>query len=199
MVTPDKILSYWFAGIEDDAECAATQAALWWQKSEQTDCDIAARFGETLEIAIQGGLDDWRDEPRSYVALIILLDQFSRNIYRGTRRSFAQDPQALALCREGLQAGTDRALRPIERVFFYLPLEHAESLDAQQQCVDLYTQLAEEVEEAHRETFPGYVDYARQHQVLIERFGRFPHRNAVLGRESTAEELEYLQQPGAGF
>jgi uncharacterized protein (DUF924 family) len=199
MVTPDKIISYWFGDIADDAECAAKQAALWWQKSEKTDCDIAARFGESLEIATQGGLDDWRGEPRSLLALIILLDQFSRNIFRGTRRAFEQDAQAFDLCRIGIDAGTDRDLRPIERVFCYLPLEHAESIEAQDQCVSLYEQLRDVVEEAHRTTFEGYVDYANKHREVIEKFGRFPHRNTILGRDSSPEELEYLAQPGAGF
>ncbi|MDA0323833.1 MAG: DUF924 domain-containing protein [Verrucomicrobia bacterium] len=199
MVTPDKILSYWFGELADDAECAAQMAALWWQKGEKTDCDIAARFGESLEIAMQGGLDDWSRDPRSLVALIILLDQFSRNIYRGTRRAFEQDTQAFELCRIGVDAGTDMDLRPIERVFFYLPLEHAESIEAQQQCVALYEQLRDDVEDAHRATFEGYVDYANKHREVIEKFGRFPHRNAILGRDSTPQELEYLAQPGAGF
>lgn len=143
--------------------------------------------------------DDDPCQPAGRLAWIIVADQFSRNIYRCDPRSFALDEQALAHALEGMAAGHDLALRPLQRVFFYLPLEHSESIELQQQSVMLYEGLLNEVGEKLAQPFTGFLDYARRHLDVIQRFGRFPHRNAILGRESTAAEIEYLQQPGSGF
>ena len=199
MLTPRDILDFWFGDAQDDAECAAQQSKRWWQKDERADCDIAARFGEALDLAVSGEYLQWSFEAESRLALIILFDQFSRNIYRDTRRAYEQDAVALKLCEGGLACGHDMELRLIHRVFFYLPLEHAESLEAQAYCVELYGALLAAADDALKSTFEGYVDYAKKHYDVIEQFGRFPHRNAILGRESTPGELEYLAQPGAGF
>ncbi|HKL51978.1 MAG TPA: DUF924 family protein, partial [Wenzhouxiangellaceae bacterium] len=133
------------------------------------------------------------------LALILLLDQFPRNIYRDTSAMFRFDDQARALCVEGVETGIDARLRPIQRVFFYLPLEHAESIDDQAWCVDLMRGLVHEVPEDQKQVFEGFVDFAEAHRRIIDRFARFPHRNAILGRESTEEEVEFLKQPGSSF
>src|SRR5690606_32287203 len=139
------------------------------------------------------------ETPQGRLALIILLDQFPRNMYRETPQAFAFDAKARALTLEGLQAGDDQALRPIERVFFYLPLEHAEDLALQHRCVELFETLAASLPEETRKSFDGFTDFARKHRVIVERFGRFPHRNAILGRESTDEEIAFLRTPGSSF
>ena len=131
--------------------------------------------------------------------MIILADQFSRNMYRDTPRAFFSDPKARTWCKAGLENGADRTLRPIERIFFYLPMEHSESLDDQVRSVALCKELAESVPDAHRELFDGYLNYAVRHCEIVERFGRFPHRNAILGRESTDEEIAFLAKPGSSF
>ncbi|WP_234919664.1 DUF924 family protein, partial [Aeromonas veronii] len=134
------------------------------------------------------------------LALILLLDQLPRNIHRGTPAAFAQDPLARDLCLKGLSIGADKSLSPLERVFFYLPLEHAESREQQARSVALFEALAaEQAGTPAQATFAGFTDFARRHQVIIERFGRFPHRNDILGRTSTPEEAAFLQQPGSGF
>ena len=142
----------------------------------------------------------WAEVPVGRLALILLLDQLPRNIHRDTPAAFAQDAKARDLCLRGLSLGADKALSPLARVFFYLPLEHAESREQQARSVALFEALADEQADGPaRETFEGFADFARRHQVIIQRFGRFPHRNAILGRTSTPEEAEFLQQPGSGF
>ena len=194
------LLDFWFGDPTDDALRAKRQAPLWWGKSSETDALLARRFGAQAEAAANGDLADWTDQPHGRLALILLLDQLPRNIHRGTPTAFARDPLAREQCLEGLSLGMDRQLSPLERVFFYLPLEHAESREQQARSVALFEELA--AEQAHspaNETFAGFADFARRHQVIIERFGRFPHRNDILGRTSTPEEAAFLQQPGSGF
>ena len=199
METVDTILRFWFGTATDDLEVAGQQGKLWWKKDAQADADIRERFAGVLDDAVNARCDDWLNEARGRLAMIILTDQFSRNMYRDTPRAFAHDPLALKWCKDGLQKGVDRALRPIERVFHYLPLEHSESLEDQDRSVELFTALADGVPGVQRELFSGYVDYAKRHRDIVHRFGRFPHRNAILGRESSAGELEFLKQPGSSF
>lgn len=144
-------------------------------------------------------LDNWTQTPAGCLALILLTDQFPRNIYRDTPRAFAFDPLARAWCKEGLRNRMHESLRPIERVFFYLPLEHSESLDDQLHAVALFEELVTIVPQEQRNTFDGFVDYAHRHHEVIGRFGRFPHRNRILGRTSTEEELRFLEQKGSSF
>lgn len=193
------VLGFWFGGAPDDAVAAREQAALWWGKSEQTDALITQRYAGLLEQARAGALDAWAQTPRGRLALIILTDQFPRNIHRDTPLAFASDALARQHCKDGLARGDDLALRPIERVFFYLPLEHAEDAADQAQSVELFTRLVEDVPADQRALFAGFLDYARRHQAIIDRFGRFPHRNAILARVSTAAELAFLQTPGSSF
>jgi len=194
------LLALWFGDEADDVLRATRQAPLWWGKSSEMDALLAKQFGAQAEAAANGELADWADLHHGRLALILLLDQLPRNIHRGTPAAFAQDPLARDLCLKGLSIGADKSLSPLERVFFYLPLEHAESREQQARSVALFEALAaEQAGTPSQATFAGFADFARRHQVIIERFGRFPHRNDILGRTSTPEEAAFLQQPGSGF
>ncbi len=199
METSEGVLAFWFGTQTEDTQVAAQQSALWWNKDPQADASIRERFAPTLAQAVEGRLDSWLKEARSRLALILLTDQFPRNMFRDTPQAFEYDALARTWCRSGLEQGADRSLRPIERVFFYLPLEHSESLADQELSVRLFEGLHAELPPALQPLFLNYLDFARRHFDIIARFGRFPHRNRILGRESTNEELEFLQQPGSGF
>mgnify|MGYP001949856778 CR=1 FL=1 len=144
-------------------------------------------------------MNAWAQTDQGLLALLILTDQFRRNLYRGSGESFAMDDFARGLCRQALRRGAERRLRPIHRVMLYLPLEHSESLSDQDDSVRCFQRLATEVPTEQHEVFEGYLDYARSHREVIAEFGRFPHRNTALGRPSTPAERIYLEQPGAGF
>lgn len=195
----DAIHRFWFGEIDADSRVADRQARLWWQKSEATDADIRTRFGALVEQAAAGELDLWADTAGGRLALILLLDQFPRNIHRGAPAAFAHDAKALALSLAGQENGHEDQLRPIERVFLYMPMEHAEDAGLQARSVTAFQALRDSVDPEQRPAFDNFLDFAVQHQAVIERFGRFPHRNPILGRESTAAEAEYLGQPGSGF
>lgn len=188
--TPDDVLHFWF-GAPGSPE-RGTARALWFRKSAETDAAIRTRFGTDVAAALAGDRDAWADTPQSAVALILLLDQFTRNIHRDTPLAFGGDAQALALARKLVDARHDRTLGPYERWFVYLPFEHAESIAAQEESVRLYTTLAED-------GWPDALPWARKHHEIVARFGRFPHRNEILGRVSTPEEVEFLKRPGSRF
>lgn len=192
------ILECWF-GEGDDAAVIGSRSKLWWGKDETVDEELRRRFGGALEELQAGRFDHWMAEPHGRLAAIILADQIPRNIHRETPAAFATDPLARRLVHDGLTGGADRQLRPLQRVFFYLPLEHAESPSLQDLSVTLFEALLAEAGEALRAPFEYYLDFARRHRDIIRRFGRFPHRNRILGRESTAAELLFLQQPGSSF
>lgn len=199
MPTAQNIIDYWFGNDDDDAQIAKRQAELWWSKNDDVDSEIKQRF-EPLTLAAEAGeLDDWLGEPQGRLALILLTDQFPRNMYRDTPDAFRFDPLARQLMLDGLEQGADQALRPIHRLFYYLPLEHSENLAHQQRCVALFRELADAVSADQKPTFTGFIDFAVRHHDIIERFGRFPHRNRILGRQSTAEETEFLKQPNSSF
>lgn len=195
----DDVLAFWFGRAESDAGILASRGARWFARDAEFDAAIRERFAPLREEAVRGRLDAWLDTPRGRLALILLVDQFSRNLFRGDVRAFEHDPLARRWSLDGIRAGDDRALRAIERVFFYLPLEHSESLADQQRAVDLFANLRDEAPAALLGNFAGFLDYAQRHHDVIARFGRFPHRNGVLGRTSTPEEAAYLAQPGSGF
>lgn len=195
----EEILSYWFGDHPDDGEVAKQKSKLWWEHDPELDRELSDRFGSLVEQAAEGALDSWADTAQGRLALILLLDQLPRAIYRDTPRAFATDGKALSLTRVGLQQKADHQLRPIERVFFLLPLEHSEDLEAQQLSVRRFLELESEVTPPLRVAFGNFVDYAVRHRDIIERYGRFPHRNSILGRESTAEEEAFLQEPGSSF
>jgi uncharacterized protein (DUF924 family) len=195
----EQILEYWFGAEEDDGEVAQQQAKLWWGQDPETDERLRTDFGSLSEQAAAGELDGWAESARGRLALIILLDQLPRAISRGLPEAFGCDARALSLSLQGLELKHDHQLRPIERVFFLLPLEHAEDLKTQDLSVKRFLELEAEVPPQLRTTFGEYVDYAVKHRDVIERFGRFPHRNEILERESTLEEIEFLKQPGSSF
>ena len=195
----DELLDFWFGDDPDDAAVASAKAELWWSHKPETDEEAREKFGTAAAAAAVEVLDHWAGSPRGRLALILLLDQLPRAVHRGQPEAFAVDADALKLAKQGLASGADRLLRPIERLFFYLPFEHSEDLEDQEMSLELFRQLAESVPDAHRKTFDAFFQFAVRHHEIIERFGRFPHRNEVLGRESTAEEIEFLKQPGSGF
>ncbi|MFP6850549.1 MAG: DUF924 family protein [Pseudomonas sp.] len=198
------LLDWWFgaAGCGSGAtaaEVAASRTALWFAKREQQDKQAGELFGAQVEQALAGQLQAWQGEPQGWLATLLLLDQLPRMIYRDTPRAFAGDPIAQSLLLPGLAQGWDQQLSPIQRVFAYLVLEHAENLPQQNQAVQLFRVLHEQAATAERELFAGYLDYAERHQRVIARFGRFPHRNQILGRNSSAEESAFLLEPGSRF
>ena len=167
----------------------------WFIKDEAFDQQIRERFSALVEQALAGGLRSWDAEaPSSALARILLLDQFTRNIYRGTPQAFAGDQLALQAAQDMVDGDEDLPLPPFQRAFIYMPFEHAEEIEMQNQAVALFTRLSK----AHP-ALNDMLDYARRHREVIARFGRFPHRNAILGRESSAEEAAFLLQPGSGF
>jgi uncharacterized protein (DUF924 family) len=186
------VLDFWF-GAPGSADRGKARE-VWWRKDPAFDASIAAQFGALVEAAIAGELAHWAEAAPSALAEVILLDQFTRNIFRGTARAFAGDARALAAARAIVAAGQDLALAPQARAFAYMPFEHAEDLAAQDEAVRLFRAL-----EAASPDVTGMVDFALRHRVIVERFGRFPHRNAALGRVSTPEEIEFLKQPGSAF
>lgn len=189
----EEILSFWFSELTPDGLPVADRSQLWFGFDQQTDTLIRERFEAHLEQACQGKLTSWEQQARGRLALILLLDQFSRNIYRSTLRAFAQDEMALSLTLAGIDRAHDRELSPIERLFFYMPLQHSESLAMQDRCVEQCQWLLQGLAPAVAAKLRGFVDHALQHRDIIRRFGRFPHRNRILGRDPTAEEREYLR------
>ena len=193
------ITEFWFGDDPDDVATARQQGKLWWSKNPDLDLRIRQRFETTLLAAEKNQLADWENTPQGVMALVLLTDQFPRNMYRKTPRSFAFDTLARRFCRSGLQPDFYAALRPIERTFLHLPLTHSELLPDQEQAVALCAALVEQVAPSQKECFSGYLSFAIRHRDIIARFGRFPHRNRILQRQSTPEELDFLQQPGSSF
>ncbi|WP_343578296.1 MULTISPECIES: DUF924 family protein [Pseudomonas] len=193
------LLDWWFGSSLDANEVAAQRNALWFGKSACQDVDSENRFGGLVRQALDGGLEDWAETPQGWLALILLLDQLPRMIFRDSPRAYAGDARAQQLVRQGLEAGFDRQLPRIERVFVYIVLEHAEDLASQDEAVRLYEALQAEASDSEKVLFAGYLAYARKHQAVIARFGRFPHRNAILGRPCSAEETQFLTEPGSRF
>ena len=185
---PQDVLDFWFG------PAPLAQRAEWFRKDAAFDAAIRERFADAIAAALAGDLDAWAATPQGALARIVVLDQFTRNAFRDSARAFAGDARALAAACALAERGDDRRLAPLERVFAYLPFEHAEDTAMQVRSVALFSALAREVP-----ALAGFEDYAHRHAVVIERFGRFPHRNAVLDRASTPEEAAYLAQPGAGF
>lgn len=183
------VLQFWFGGARP-----VVSRPEWFRKNDAFDREIAQRFGPLIEQALRGELAAWSGQTETALAQVIVLDQFTRNVFRNTPRSFAGDPQALAAVRAMLARGDDAALPPWQRFFVYMPLEHAEDLSAQDEAVQRFTELV-----AAEPDTADLLDYARRHREVIARFGRFPHRNAILGRASTLDEIEFLKQPGSSF
>jgi uncharacterized protein (DUF924 family) len=195
-----RVRDFWFGKLPLGREALAERMQLWFageespQRVRECDAAIRAEFGARVEAALQGELASWADGPRRRLSLILLLDQFPRNIYRGRARAFAGDEQALALALSGMQSGADAALDPVERIFFYMPLEHAESIAVQDESIAAYRRLLGEAPQEHREFFQDALQAAESHASIIRRFERFPHRNRVLRRVSSAEEIVFMRE-----
>lgn len=197
--TADEILEYWFGDSVRDPSRAPARMGFWFGADVARDAKMRERWGELVAAASEGKLDFWTRTPRGRLAVLILLDQMRRNIYRGTAEAFRRDGRARYLMRDGVSRLMDMKLTPIERLFFYMPLQHAESLDDQELAVDRFLQLEREVASEYREIFAGFRKYAQKHRDIIARFGRFPHRNAILGRRDTPEEAAWLSGGGERF
>lgn len=198
MTDAGAILDFWFGSDALSPEQHERLAARWFRRDEAFDAEIRDRFGGLVDAARAGELDGWTATPPSWLALLLLLDQFPRNLYRNSAAAFAGDSKAQRLALDGIARGDDRALPVRYRAFAYLPLEHAEDPELQQRCVALFEVLATDPQARPAEAYLSYLDYARRHCDVIRRYGRFPHRNHVLGRPTTAEEQTYLDA-GGGF
>jgi uncharacterized protein (DUF924 family) len=199
METHDSILQFWFGSDIDDKTVAEQRSKLWWSKDPQVDDEIRRRFEPCLARASNRELDSWLARPRGRLASILLTDQFPRHIHRNTPDAFACDPLARLWCKEGIGTGVDQSLRPIERVFFYLPLQHSERMEDQDQSLARYQALVDGADAGHKQTFDGFLRFAVRHRDIIKRFGRFPHRNQILSRESRPDELAFLKEKGSSF
>jgi uncharacterized protein (DUF924 family) len=184
-----EVLAYWFGA----APSLDERRALWFGKNPAADAEIRRRFEALHQTALAGSLDAWLAAPDSALAMIVALDQFPRNMYRDTPAAFAADAKALACARQALALGHDRRLLPVQRLFLYLPFEHSEDLAEQRRSVKLFAALDDEA------GLGDVFDYALRHYCVIQRFGRFPHRNVILRRQSTAEEMAFLELPGSRF
>jgi uncharacterized protein (DUF924 family) len=198
-VAPDDVLWFWLGDLDGDrlAEEALTQR--WWRKESDFDHEIGAKFEPTWQAIMAGDREGWLQDPHSRLAYLIVLDQLSRNMFRGTARAFDGDAKAQAVAADGVKLGLDRVLHGHERVFFYMPFMHSESLATQDRGLELFKSLRDQSDGRVRQMASGIVEYARKHRDVIARFGRFPHRNPVLERDSTPAELEFLKEPGSSF
>jgi uncharacterized protein (DUF924 family) len=200
-----EVREYWFGRSPPSAEELVERMQFWFgsfdtpEVQRAHDEEIRTRFGHLVELAARGELTAWADSPRRRLSLILLLDQFPRNIYRGTRRAFLSDEKALSLTLSGIQSGADAALDRIERLFFYMPLQHSESLEVQDESVAAYRRLLDEAHDELRPELAATLESAQAHRSIIQRFGRFPHRNRPLGRVSTKEEREFLAAEAQTF
>jgi uncharacterized protein (DUF924 family) len=198
MIDPEAILAFWFGDGRSETDLFSLQAQ-WWKKDPEFDKAVRTRFEGAVQAAGTGSFDSWRDAPRSCVAWVVLLDQFPRNLYRGTPRAFTFDVQALAASLHAQAAGLDVGLPYALRYFLYMPMMHAEDVQVQRQSVHAFEQLAAEAPEEVADNCRMAADFARRHAEIIERFGRFPHRNAIVGRPGTEEERAFLKEPGSSF
>lgn len=183
----DEVLAFWFGAPPHE------ERACWFRKDPAFDAEIRLRFGESIETALGGGWPDAGGTPHGSLALVLLLDQFTRNAFRDSPRAFAGDARALATSTAAVASAQDRELDKYERWFLYMPFEHAEDRATQERAVALFRALAAETGE------PGNLEWAEKHAAVVRRFGRFPHRNAILGRVSTPEEIAFLQEQGSRF
>lgn len=188
------ILSFWFGRIEETVIPTANRARVWFGESAEINAEMTEQFQSDLTHAIAGDYDHWLEEPHGRLALIILLDQFSRHIYMNQASAYTQDPQVLNICLAGIDLGADHHLSLIERVFYYFPLLHAEDLHHQEQSIILYENLAAMALPETHTIYESFLRFAAHHHDVIKRFGRFPQRNKVLGRMNTEAESHYLNE-----
>ena len=195
----ENVLEFWFGRGQTSTEVAAEKTQLWWSKNDVIDREILDRFAVTTEAAANGGLSHWAKSCQGLLALIICTDQFPRNMYRDTPKAFSYDSVALRFAKQCVNSGAQWQLKPIERTFIYMPFEHSEELAEQQRAVALFKELEKSAGSDEAKVFSSAREFAEKHCQIIERFGRFPHRNRILGRHSTDEERYFLEQPGSSF
>lgn len=195
----DAVLETWFGNDQETPDAVDERARLWFAPDSSFDELIRDQFASFPDRALAGEFSDWAGAARSCLALVLVLDQFPRNLYRGSSQSFAYDATALEVCRDALARGLDGELSPLEAVFLYLPLEHTEDLHVQTQSVSMFRKLLGRASTQLTDRFESFLVYAQRHHAVIEQFGRFPHRNAVLGRRSTSAEIDYMESGGETF
>lgn len=195
----EAILAFWFKEQQLTAPQIDGRMDVWFGEDPIFDEEVAQKFADDVENASEGRLDHWAQEPQGRLALILLLDQFRRNIYRNQAEAFTLDKAALKLCVEGAMEKKDKGLTPIQRAFFYMPLQHSESRKVQKKSVEIYSKLSEAVSATYRETFETIAQFAQLHADIVEQYGRFPHRNTILNRENSPEEDEYLAGDAPSF
>jgi len=193
------VLDFWLGPLDEHGQANADHGKRWFSKDEAFDHEVGERFGELYAEIAAGRHEDWLDDPRGRLAYVIVLDQFSRNMFRGSPRTFDRDPQALAAAVDGIARGHDRGLGLDERAFLYMPFMHSEALSMQDRSVALFSALAADAPPEQRERLAAALRFAVAHREIVARFGRFPHRNKVLQRTTTRPEMEFLQQPGSSF
>jgi uncharacterized protein (DUF924 family) len=198
MTLQEEILEFWFGELNGPHDLGKNQA-MWWKKDPALDATIQERFGAHVDQAIAGDYDGWLSDPKGALALVILLDQFTRNIHRGSPKTWEHDDKALKAAQHAVAAGHLDHLRTVECQFLLLPYMHSEDADVHEKGFALIEQILAEVPDTHRSGFDGWHKSAIQHADIIQRFGRYPHRNEILGRSSTEEEEAFLKQPGSSF
>lgn len=200
---PQEVLWAWFgpqADEQSELEVIQANQAWWFNGGEAVDERLREDFGPWIEAAVEGQLDHWRESGEGRMALVILLDQMTRNVYRGTPRAFAGDERARAIVERDVELGTFARRRPLQRIFLGLPWEHHEDIESQKRAIDTMAEALKEVEGGPAQRpFELFLDYAYRHEAVVARFGRFPHRNAILGRESSPEEVAFLKTPNSSF
>jgi len=199
MTEIDNILDFWIGPLPETSSFPMEKATLWWKPKEELDNTIRQKFEKDLLDANQGKLDHWQETARGCLALIILFDQFSRNIYRGTPKAFAQDAKARNICFLILEREFDKKLHDVEKWFIYMPLMHSEKLEDQKRSLELFRQLVDRTVPALEVPLGQAYEFAVRHHDIVAQFGKFPHRNKILNRPSTPAEVEFLKQPGSSF
>lgn len=196
-----EILDFWFGNLKENEIPSEEYRKKWWVKDYENDKRIKDSFGGYLDLAIKGELYGWKNTPQGTLALILLFDQFTRNIFRDTAEAFSQDQNALEICINGINKGFDLKLHPVQRIFYYMPLMHSEDMSIQEKSIQSFSDLANQVinPEPIAKMVSGSFEFAMKHYEIVKRFGRYPHRNAILGRKSTLEEIEFLSEPGSSF
>ncbi|MEM9187827.1 MAG: DUF924 family protein [Myxococcota bacterium] len=197
-MSPKDVLGFWFGDVRADA-ADDEHRARWWKKDPEFDAEIRTRFGALHHAICHGAHRDWLREPSGVVAYVLVLDQFSRNLGRDSAGMFCADALALHVVLNAIDSGMDRAVPIDQRLFLYMPLMHAEDRAVQDRCVSIFERFANELPEPHASRIRENVGYAERHRAIVDRFGRFPHRNALLGRPTTAEEETFLKEPGSSF
>jgi uncharacterized protein (DUF924 family) len=199
MFSADEVHRFWFGEVDDWLECTIRNTERWFQRGQELDAPVREQFSALVEAAGHGQVDHWMDTPRGAISLILALDQLPRHIHRGSARAFDLDGKALQMCQQGIESGINEELSPVERGFFYLPLEHAENIQVQEQGVALMHANTASGPAELREYLANAAIYGELHRDIVARFGRFPHRNEVLGRASSEREIAYLSDSGQRF